>query len=258
MAWVWETSPSEGTALLVELALADYADDAGACWPAMGSIAKKARSTERYAREVIRRMAADGRLDIEEQRGRNHTNRYRFLGVKTGTPVPNFSGADDEKTGTVKQENRNSETPKTGTVRRKTGTVKQENRNPSSADPSGIVKEPSLDPSRNRQSGRTRKKPLHELTDEEFFELRAYLPNYRPQWTVEKCEGVLEHFRDHHASLGNLFADWKAALRKWARNEDVFNASKGGKGGSNGRNGRSNGHLNGNASDDAYLVSLSR
>jgi len=40
-SWVWENSPLEGTSLLIHLALADGANDAGVTWPSVQTIATK-------------------------------------------------------------------------------------------------------------------------------------------------------------------------------------------------------------------------
>jgi hypothetical protein len=79
MSQVWKTSPLTGTGLLVELALADFATDEGIAWPAVGTIAAKARCSEEWVHQVIRKMRASGRLEIEQQGGgRNKSNVYRL------------------------------------------------------------------------------------------------------------------------------------------------------------------------------------
>ena len=51
---VWEFSRASGTPLIVLLCLADWADDAGECWPSVDTIAKKARLKDvRHVRRVI-------------------------------------------------------------------------------------------------------------------------------------------------------------------------------------------------------------
>lgn len=53
MARVWEYYPSGGTELLALLALADWSDDDGNCFPSMSSIAKKIRLSESQARRAV-------------------------------------------------------------------------------------------------------------------------------------------------------------------------------------------------------------
>lgn len=53
MARVWEYFPSGGTELLALLALADWSDDEGNCFPSMSSIAKKIRLSESQTRRAV-------------------------------------------------------------------------------------------------------------------------------------------------------------------------------------------------------------
>lgn len=81
MSWVWETSASEGRELLVELALADFADDKGRCFPGIETIARKARCSVRHAQACVRRFVEEGRMKIDEGKGPHGTNLYQFLAV---------------------------------------------------------------------------------------------------------------------------------------------------------------------------------
>lgn len=76
MTKVWDHGPEKQSHLLVLLALADYANDEGQCWPSMASIAKKARITERGARKIVRELEGNGWLSINISGGRNGTNVY--------------------------------------------------------------------------------------------------------------------------------------------------------------------------------------
>ncbi len=78
MSQIWDRAKAEGNALLVLLALADFADDTGWCWPSMASIARKARVSERGARGIIRRLEAAGLLISEPSKGRT-SSRYRVI-----------------------------------------------------------------------------------------------------------------------------------------------------------------------------------
>ena len=77
MDMVWQNATDlQGNDLLVMLALADWANEQGACWPSVPKLAEKARVAERTVRYIIRRLEERGYIQIEEQRGRNHTNQY--------------------------------------------------------------------------------------------------------------------------------------------------------------------------------------
>lgn len=56
LAIVWERYPSGGSELLALLALADWSDDDGRCWPSVGSIAKKTRLSRSQAQRVVHRL----------------------------------------------------------------------------------------------------------------------------------------------------------------------------------------------------------
>lgn len=85
MTWVWQHSPYSGERLLLHLALADYANDEGICFPSHGTLAKKARCSTGWVSKTLRQMIADGLLEVVEKAGagRGKVGRYRLL--KGGT-----------------------------------------------------------------------------------------------------------------------------------------------------------------------------
>ncbi len=88
MSWVWDNSPYEGVGLLVHLALADFADDQGVCWPSQKRISDKCKSSERHVRRVIKQMIDDGQiLLVEKSNGVTTNNKYRLLMDRTSRPV---------------------------------------------------------------------------------------------------------------------------------------------------------------------------
>lgn len=77
MAEVWENSRSvKGDPLVILLALADWANDEGVCWPKIPTIAMKTRCSDRGVREIIRQLEEDGFLWVERGGGRGKTSRY--------------------------------------------------------------------------------------------------------------------------------------------------------------------------------------
>ena len=79
--YVWETSKQKSTALLMLLALADYANqDTGQCWPGVKELAKKARMKERNAQLLLNRLAEAGEITIATNEGHQtesgRTNLY--------------------------------------------------------------------------------------------------------------------------------------------------------------------------------------
>ena len=99
---VWESSPYQGDRLLLHLALADFANDEGECWPSQRTLARKARCSERWVREAISTMIADGRVEIVEQTlGRGGRTLYRLKAEATSSL--------EKKGGTPEQVKRNSD-----------------------------------------------------------------------------------------------------------------------------------------------------
>src|SRR5262249_49593079 len=77
MARVWAHSQQSGGGLLVMLALADFANDAGECWPSIPVLAQKARLTDREIRYLLPKLEVAGEVRLQRSNGgRNRRNRY--------------------------------------------------------------------------------------------------------------------------------------------------------------------------------------
>lgn len=76
MAEVWEHAEVEATRLLLLLALADFANDEGVCWPSVARLAKKARVKERCVQTIMRDFRRDGTVAVEPNAGPNGVNVY--------------------------------------------------------------------------------------------------------------------------------------------------------------------------------------
>lgn len=99
ISWGWQNSAQKGGALLVELAIADFADDEGRAWPAIETLAIKARMTPRNVNHIIERKLKPGGLKIIPGGGRHKTNVFKL-------PIPgNF---------TLKSFQGNERNPETG------------------------------------------------------------------------------------------------------------------------------------------------
>lgn len=64
MSKVWEHYPCGGTELLSLLALADWSDDEGRCFPSMAAIAKKTRLQPRQAQRLVHKLIDDGYVRV--------------------------------------------------------------------------------------------------------------------------------------------------------------------------------------------------
>lgn len=85
MSWVWDNSPYRDDALLIHLALADWANDEGMCWPKQAAIAQKARCSIEHVRRVTKRMQEEGYLEIvSASRGPGSSHKYHLQNPTNG------------------------------------------------------------------------------------------------------------------------------------------------------------------------------
>lgn len=105
MSQVWDNGPEDKAELVVMLALADFADDEGKCWPSVDAIGKKARMSERNARRILRKLEVDGYLKTIEGGGRHGCSQYRINPDKMspGQNVP--PGQNEQETRTKRARN---------------------------------------------------------------------------------------------------------------------------------------------------------
>ena len=64
------------TETLLMLALSDYADEQGVCWPSKETLARRSRVSKRTVDKYINLLAENGWLKIEEHRGRKSNCYY--------------------------------------------------------------------------------------------------------------------------------------------------------------------------------------
>jgi len=74
---VWEHSQQSSGALLVLLAISDFADDDGVAFPSIRTLARKARLSERQVQRVIAELVAAQELEITPGQGRAGSHLYR-------------------------------------------------------------------------------------------------------------------------------------------------------------------------------------
>lgn len=77
MSRIWSESKSRSNRLLLELALADYANDDGICFPSHSTLAKKVRSSKRTVIRMLDEMETAGDLVVRERCGTS--NLYVLL-----------------------------------------------------------------------------------------------------------------------------------------------------------------------------------
>ena len=74
-AWAWTTQAAP-TAKLVLLALADFADESGYCWPRVSVLVEMTGLSERAVRTAITALTAAGLLITDRAVGRGNSSRY--------------------------------------------------------------------------------------------------------------------------------------------------------------------------------------
>jgi Helix-turn-helix domain len=83
---VWKHSRQQKSgALVILLAIADYANDDGIAYPAVSTLARKARMSTRNAQRWVRTLERDGELTVLKNQGRRGVNIYRIC-LPSGNP----------------------------------------------------------------------------------------------------------------------------------------------------------------------------
>ena len=85
---VWGNSKQQGSALLVLLAIADWArDDGHNAYPTIPMLAEKARLSHRSVQRIIANLEESGELVIQRSTGRGHAHVYSVpMDIKGDTP----------------------------------------------------------------------------------------------------------------------------------------------------------------------------
>lgn len=192
MNLVWKQAPYDGGALLVLLALADFADDDGYCFPAVPTIAKKVRLGERQTRNVIRQLLGDGVITVDRGGGRHKVSRYHIeLDLLTLQPI------------TVKPDLGKPQNPAICD----TQTLQPTSANPAICDIA--IRKNHQEPSAKNRKRATLISDSFVVTDQhrEFARLSGL-----PDPDVE-----VARFRDYYLSRGKPMRNWDAAFRNWLR-----------------------------------------
>jgi hypothetical protein len=94
MTAVWAKSPMKGSALLLELAIADFANDDGQAFPSVATLQRKTRMSERRTRRLLRDLEEASEMRTEMGGGPHGVNLYVILpgGAKIA-PLPFSQGS---------------------------------------------------------------------------------------------------------------------------------------------------------------------
>ncbi len=145
ISYVWKTAPDDAPAstILLLIALADYANDRGTCFPGIPALAKMTRLSERNVQLLLRKLELEGLISTSQCDGMRtetgRTNLYTITGfvewknavdqIKTGKKQGVKSSAEEVKSSASRGEIQSSQEVK-----------------PASPDP---LSDPSSDPLKN-------------------------------------------------------------------------------------------------------------
>ena len=80
-AEVWRHSNEKGSALLLLLAIADFADDEGVAFPSVKTLSQKIRMSQRNTRYRLKRLEKSGELTIQTGAGPRGCNLFRLAKI---------------------------------------------------------------------------------------------------------------------------------------------------------------------------------
>ena len=93
---VWRLSKATKGDLLIMLAIADFANDAGDAWPSVPTLANKSRLKERQTQYALRRLVRSGELKVSKSKGPRGCHLYHITISEDGAenaPVQEMQGA---------------------------------------------------------------------------------------------------------------------------------------------------------------------
>ena len=192
---------------LVLLALADYANDDGGCWPSMATLARKCSKGERTIQGAIKSLVEAGHMSRKETPGKGC--HYTIHPRSNCAPA---ESAPPQKTAQTPAES--ADKPSKRTIIRNERESAGAKIDPASAMPAKPVK-----PTKAAKAKRTVGVD-HPLPD-------GWKPSLTPDalriiadWPDKKLEREEFKFRSHAATHGRLAKNWDAAFRTWIAKAD--------------------------------------
>lgn len=200
MSMVWEDFPGGGADLLALLALADWSDDEGRCFPAMASIAAKVRLSRSQAQRVVHRLIEMGFVTVtgnETGGAPGSSRRYKInISKLTGRMDATGSAHATGRTDAADGSHGCGETGRTGAAR--------------------TISEPSV----NRQREASASPLSADWALPEDWKTEAV--KLRPTWTPDFVDEMAASFRDYFTGgegQGIKKLNWRSAWREWVRRE---------------------------------------
>lgn len=200
--WAWEHSESEGTTLLVLLAIADAANREGrkSCQSAE-TVGHMCRISSRSVRRHIQKLLDLGEVEIEGRSGVYGTNSYRLPALGHNYVL----GQSDHFKKSVGQTGDNDRT--SGTVDRTSGVASSDTAMSTYPNTPSTPSTPSIP-----DAPASRRKPRRALPTD-------WSPNTRHQQTAQTRNLDLtreaQAFRNHAESVDRRLADWDRGFDNW-------------------------------------------
>lgn len=187
------------------LALADWSDDNGRCFPSMSAIASKVRLSRSQSQRVVHALIDAGWLTVEgnETGGPPGASRRYRIATERLTGRMHATGSADA-TGCTHAQDGSHPCAKTG-----------------STHATQTVIEPSKNRQREMRSAKGSRLPANWSLPDDW---KTWALQTRPDWAAEQCSKAAETFADYwRAKPGKdgVKADWLATWRNWVRRERV-------------------------------------
>lgn len=213
MSSVWEHSSAREGALLVMLAIADFADDLGNAYPSVETIANKARLSVRMTQYALKSLVESGELAIKRNAGPRGCHIYRvqilhpkdlqllqganIAGVDADSSIESTTNSGGAIIAGVQFTTSRGATHCTRTVSKpKTKDTPVSDEVPSKPKKQNKVDVPPSD-----------------------FSITEELKTWAAKNGYGRLEDRLEYFRDYIESSGKRYADWQAAFRNSIRGD---------------------------------------
>ena len=209
MADVWAARGLSSAERVVLLAMADHADDAGKCWPAMGTLASKCEMTDRGVRKIVRRLAERGFLATELSRGSKSSTYLVTANPEQGSAVKPSNPEQCSRNGVPGiAPNPEPQGPQPGTVvppNHQEPPIKEDT--PFFPPSTELVSEPA--PITNL--AKRRKRILEEAVPND----RNIAAGEERRLGEQETRDEFERFKNYHLAKGSVFADWDRAWITW-------------------------------------------
>lgn len=116
--WAWRQPLKQGPKLVL-LALADYANDDGVCWPGFDALVEKTSMSRSAVIEAIKALTEAGLVAVEKRadaNGYRASNRYHLNTANVRNPDLGHAKVQDSDSGESKVRNPNVRNPDSGTA----------------------------------------------------------------------------------------------------------------------------------------------